>query len=182
MAKMQFRRAVRGVSLIEVLMAVLIFSIGLIGLAGLLIVSTRSNQAAFVRTQVTFLANSMADRMRANPYGLWEGDYTDTFPVTGTMPKCDTTKACIPSDVALRDKLLWGTQLQTFLPGLGATSIACTAASGTSYNPTAQIGLRPPYGGKCTMIITWAERGTSGGTDDNTDSASLQSFTWVFEP
>jgi type IV pilus assembly protein PilV len=31
------------------------------------------------------------------------------------------------------------------------------------------------------MIVTWAERGTSGA-DDNTDSASLQSFTWVFEP
>ena len=179
---MQFRRAVRGVSLIEVLMAVLIFSLGLIGLAGLLIVSTRSNQSAFVRTQVTFLASSMADRMRANPYGLWEGDYTATFPVAGTLPTCDATKACAPADVALRDKILWGTQLQTFLPGLGATSIACTAASGTSYNPTAQIGLRPPYGGKCTMIITWAERGTSGGTDDKTASANLQSFTWVFEP
>jgi len=181
-AQMQFRRAVRGVSLIEVLMAVLIFSIGLIGLAGLLIVSTRSNQAAFVRTQVTFLANSMADRMRANPYGLWEGDYTATFPVTGTLPKCDTTNACIPSDVALRDKILWGTQLKTFLPGLGATSIACTAAGDMSYNATGQIGLRPPYGGTCTMIITWAERGTSGGADDNTDSGNLQSFTWVFEP
>lgn len=181
MAKFQFRRAVRGVSLIEVLMAVLIFSIGLIGLAGLLVISTRSNQSAFVRTQVTFLANSMADRMRANPYGLWEGDYSVSIPVTGTLPKCDTTNACGPKDVALRDTLLWGTQLQTFLPGLGTTSIACTPASGTSYNPTSQIGLRPPYGGTCTMIITWAERGT-GASDDNTDSSNLQSFTWVFEP
>lgn len=183
MASIHSRRAMRGVSLIEVLMAVLIFSIGLIGLAGLLIISTRSNQSAFVRTQVTFLANSMADRMRANPYGLWKDAYSATYPfTTGTMPKCDATAPCNPDDIALRDKLLWTAQLKAFLPGLGPSSIACTKAGDLSYDPTAQIGLRPPFGGTCTMTITWAERGIGGGTDDNVDDGNLQSFTWVFEP
>lgn len=182
MASIRSRRAARGVSLIEVLMAVLIFSVGLIGLAGLLIVSTRSNQSAFVRTQVTFLASSMADRMRANPYGLWKDDYSATYPyTTGTLPKCDTKAPCNPDDIALRDKLLWTAQLQAFLPGLGPSSIACTKAGDLAYDPTAAIGLRPPYGGICTMTITWAERGF-GTTDDNTDDGKLQSFTWVFEP
>lgn len=162
-------------------MAVLVFSIGLIGLAGLLIVSTRSNQEAFVRTQVTFLASNMADRMRANPVGLWNKAYDGSYPVTiATVPKCDTTHACVPSEVALRDQSMWATQLKTFLPGLGPTSIKCDTST-AGYDPTAQINMRPPYGGRCTMIITWAERGY-GSTDDKVDAGSLQSFTWVFEP
>jgi type IV pilus assembly protein PilV len=177
---MHSRRAARGVSLIEVLMAVLVFSLGLIGLAGLLVVSTKSNQQAFVRTQVTFLASSMADRMRANPYGLWAGSYNVTFPVTGDMPACDATAACGPADVALRDQLIWYSQLQAFLPGLGPTSISCST-SGAGYDPTSVIGMRPPYGGVCTMKVAWGERGY-GATDDKTDSSQLQSFTWVFEP
>lgn len=182
MASIRSRRAARGVSLIEVLMAVLIFSVGLIGLAGLLIVSTRSNQSAFVRTQVTFLAGSMADRMRANPYGLWKDYYSATYPyTTGALPKCDTKAPCNPDDIALRDKLLWTAQLKAFLPGLGPSSISCTKAGDLAFDPTASIGLRPPFGGTCTMTITWAERGF-GTTDDNTDDGKLQSFTWVFEP
>lgn len=182
MAQVYRRRAQRGVSLVEVLMAVLIFSIGLIGLAGLLVMSTRSNQTAFVRTQLTFLASSMADRMRANPVGLWNKKYDDAYPVTGTAPTCDTTAACNPADVAKRDKILWSTQLATFLPGLGPSTIACDT-SGAGYDPTAQFNMRPPFGGRCTMTITYAERGLSAsGSDDNTDASSLQSFTWVFEP
>ncbi len=65
-------RVQRGVSMIEVLVAVLIFTVGLIGLGGLLITATKSNASAYVRTQVTFLANNMADRMRANPPGTLE--------------------------------------------------------------------------------------------------------------
>ncbi|WP_448102114.1 type IV pilus modification protein PilV [Luteibacter jiangsuensis] len=182
MASIRSRRAARGVSLIEVLMAVLIFSIGLIGLAGLLIMSTRSNQSAFVRTQVTFLAGSMADRMRANPYGLWKDDYSADYPFeTGTMPKCDEDEPCDPDQIALRDKLLWTSQLKAFLPGLGPSKIACTKAADLDFDPSASIALRPPYGGTCTMTITWAERGI-GATDDNIDEGNLQSFTWVFEP
>jgi len=181
-AQVYRRRAQRGVSLVEVLMAVLIFSIGLIGLAGLLVMSTRSNQTAFVRTQLTFLASSMADRMRANPVGIWNKSYDAAYPVTGTVPTCNKTAACSPADVALRDKIIWSTQLAAFLPGLGASKIACDTSS-AGYDPTAQFNMRPPYGGRCTMTITYAERGLSAsGSDDNTDSSSLQSFTWVFEP
>lgn len=174
-------RIQRGVSLIEVLVAVLIFTIGLIGLGGLMITATRANTTAYVRTQVTFLANNMADRMRANPVGLWNASYnSSSYPITGkAAPACDAGTGCNPADVALRDQVLWSQQLQAALPSLGKTSIQCVKASG--FDPTAQYAMRPPYSGTCTMSITWAERGFTGG-DDNVASGSLQSFTWVFEP
>jgi type IV pilus assembly protein PilV len=185
-AQVSSPRSQRGVSLIEVLMAVLIFCIGLIGLAGLLVMATRSNHTAYIRTQVTFLAGSMADRMRANPYAVWENKYdSDVYPLTLTETKCDATTSCAPENVAKRDQWLWSTMLKDSLPGVGKTSIKCDKSK-AGFDPVSQIGMRPPYGGSCTMTITWAERGVAD-SDDRTDAtktglAGLQSFTWVFQP
>ncbi len=65
----------RGISLIEVLVTVLILSFGMLGLAGLQAVSMRGNNTAYERTQATYIANEMIDRMRANRSGALNGDY-----------------------------------------------------------------------------------------------------------
>ncbi len=56
----------KGFTLIEVLVALLILSIGLLGLAGLQVSGLRSNHSAYVRSQAVMLAQDMADRMRSN--------------------------------------------------------------------------------------------------------------------
>ena len=56
----------RGVSLIEVLIAVLVLSIGVLGLAALQGVSLQANQSAYHRTQATNLAYEIADYTRVN--------------------------------------------------------------------------------------------------------------------
>ncbi|HEY8974358.1 MAG TPA: type IV pilus modification protein PilV, partial [Burkholderiaceae bacterium] len=116
----------RGVSLIEVLMAVLIFSIGLIGLAGLMVMATRSNHSAYQRTQVTFLAGTMADRMGANPVGVWSGFYNSTgYPVAAsTASNNDCSSGCTPQALAAADQRAWSRQLSTFLPNVSAV-ISC---------------------------------------------------------
>lgn len=173
-------RVQRGVSMIEVLVAVLIFTVGLIGLGGLLITATKSNASAYVRTQVTFLANNMADRMRANSVGLWNADYDSAaYPISDDMPVCDSTAGCTPAQVALRDQVAWSQQLKDSLPAVGKTTIKCVQAGNPP--PTSMYEKRPPYSGSCTMTITWAERGLTGG-DDKVAAGNLQSFTWVFQP
>ena len=57
----------RGFSLVEVLVAVLVLSVGLLGLAGLQIAGLRSNESARTRTQVVIAAYDLADRLRAEP-------------------------------------------------------------------------------------------------------------------
>lgn len=172
---MQVLSRQRGVSLIEVMIAVLIFSIGLIGLAGLLVMATRSNHAAYLRTQVTFLASGMADRMRANPVGVWNGDYDTSYPNT-TTNACTT--GCTPAALAEHDQGMWSSQLKTFLPSAAAT-IACDA-SGAGYAPTAdQLAMRPPYGGNCKMTIKWTEQ--KEGDKDHRDAVQQQ-FDWEFQP
>ncbi|HEV2623184.1 MAG TPA: type IV pilus modification protein PilV [Frateuria sp.] len=167
----------RGVSLIEVLVAVLIFSVGMIGMAGLLVMATRSNHTAYQRTQVTFLAGAMADRMRANPVGVWNGSYNGAYPVTGNID-CQTS-ACSPLLLAQRDRQLWSSMLTTLLPNAGA-AISCQEANTLSYTVSAdQINRRPPYGGHCALTITWNER--KAGDTANRDTAA-QTYAWEFQP
>ncbi|MGF6494113.1 type IV pilus assembly protein PilV [Luteibacter sp. 621] len=174
----------RGASLIEVLIAVLVFGVGIVGLAGLLIISFRSNQVGYLRTQAEFIAMSMADRMRANPLAVWAGNYdSTTYPLTVTQD-CTKAAACTPAQLAKRDQAQWSSQLNTFLPSPSA-SIACT--KGATADAT-QLQMRPPYAGNCVMKISWIER---AATDNATNAASAsanngavvtRTYAWNFQP
>jgi type IV pilus assembly protein PilV len=81
----RYARRQRGFSLLEVLITILIFAIGLLGLASLQAVSVRSNQSANFRTQATALSYMIIDRMRANQDAvlrLEEGDCSEGPPDT----------------------------------------------------------------------------------------------------
>ncbi|MCB1567805.1 MAG: type IV pilus modification protein PilV [Xanthomonadales bacterium] len=166
-----------GFSLIEVMVAVLVFSVGLLGIAGLLVIATSADHGAYQRTQVAYLAQNMADRMSANPVGVWGGAYNNgSYPVTGTPPSCSA--GCTPAQLAAYDQAQWSAQLNTFLPNPRAT-IACVNA-GAGYVPSAaNLNMRPPYGGNCAMTITWSDRGFGDSTGRATQD---QTFAWNFQP
>lgn len=179
---MQVLSRQRGVSLIEVLIAVLIFSIGMLGLAALIVVSTRSTHVAYLRTQVTFLANSMAERMSANPDGIWNGNYNSAaYPVSAATVGCDVGSPCSASAVAVHDQQIWSRQLKEFLPNPTAT-IACTDVTSAGYNPSGNLAQRPPYGGNCAMTISWTERAAGDLANRTAGRADPQTFSWNFQP
>ncbi len=60
------RRCQRGVTLIEILITLLVLSVGLLGLAALQGVSMRAGQISLHRTQATNLAYEVIDHARAN--------------------------------------------------------------------------------------------------------------------
>jgi type IV pilus assembly protein PilV len=81
-----------GLTLIEVLIAVLVLSIGLLGLAGLQATSLQFNHSANLRSQATNLAYEMTDRMRANREAALNGQYNLAVggtPTAGTVPGDD---------------------------------------------------------------------------------------------
>jgi type IV pilus assembly protein PilV len=59
-------RASRGVSLVEVLVALLVLSIGMLGIAGVFVQNIRNSRSAILRTQAVNLVADMTDRVRAN--------------------------------------------------------------------------------------------------------------------
>ena len=69
----------RGFTLIEALVALVVLSIGLLGVAALQLASLQANYGASQRTQATFLAQDIVDRMRANRDAAVAGDYDIDF-------------------------------------------------------------------------------------------------------
>jgi len=165
----------RGFTLLEVLIALLIFTLGLLGMAGLLVVSVRVNHGAYLRTQASFLAQSMADRMRANTPRVWTNDYSASYPTADTNP-CAGTTACSRANIAIRDKSFWSLQLQDQLPNATA-SINCTPGAGVISAADAANGA--PYTGLCNMIINWSESRLDRSADS---SPQTQTFQWTFQP
>ena len=56
----------KGFTLIEVMIAVVVFSFGLLAVAGVMTVAVKSNHNGYMRSQANFLASSMLDSMRKN--------------------------------------------------------------------------------------------------------------------
>lgn len=107
------RRAARGFTLIEALVALIVLSIGLLGVAGMQIAGLRNNMSAASRTQASYLADDIIDRMRANNTAARGGKYevlTMGATITGT-----TTAAL--------DVQTWVAELQTLPGGQGTINV-----------------------------------------------------------
>ena len=105
-----------GFTLVEVLVALLVLSIGLLGIAALHTAGMRATQTAGARTQATILAYDIIDRMRANRAEALLGRYNT---LTGDVTLADFGAAA--GDRFGEDLLQWKGQLAERLPGgLGA--------------------------------------------------------------
>lgn len=109
----------RGFTLVEVLVAILLLSVGLLGVAGMQISGLRYHQGAYLRGQATTLLSDMADRMRINPQGVGAGSYNAITVNTATSgwqsslpadPDC-AANACTPANQAALDIRQWGLAL-----------------------------------------------------------------------
>ncbi len=101
-------RRVAGFSLVEVLVAVVLLSIGLLGLAKLQFWGVRHTGSAYFRTQATQIANEMAERLRANPGGVAADAYAlnndGCRPAQcSTLPVDCRKEACSPDQLAAYD-------------------------------------------------------------------------------
>lgn len=130
-----------GFSLLEVLIALLVLAIGLLGLAALQNVGLRLNSQSYERTQATILIDDMIDRMRANSAGVTAGDYNALVPaLTNTPPtatNCETTACATTSAVASYDANRWiaaiagtATQRAALAGGMGRITPAGNVAGG----------------------------------------------------
>lgn len=77
-----------GFTLIEVLIAIAILSFGMLGIAAMQITGVRANQGSYFRSQATFIASDMAERMYANRAATRAGNYDafDSNTGCGTAP------------------------------------------------------------------------------------------------
>ncbi|MCI0655296.1 MAG: type IV pilus modification protein PilV [Methylococcaceae bacterium] len=129
----------RGFTLVEVLVAVIVLALGLLGLSGLQVTGLRNNHSAYLRTQATLLASDMADRMRANAVALEALAYDK--PTATENTHCTDRTGCSPAQMAEHDMYEWSdpaspTSVANVLPnGAGIVCIDDTPDDGSSSNP-----------------------------------------------
>ena len=93
----------RGFSLLELLVAVLVVSAGALGVAGLQLASSQNNRGALAQSLATMRADDLVERMRANPaagYGIALGDAPPAY--VGCL-----SSACTPDQLARFDLTVW---------------------------------------------------------------------------
>ena len=102
---------VRGFSMIELLVAVLVMGIGVLGITGLQMVSLQNNRGALVRAEAVLLAYDMIDRMRTNPTVNYGGLAMGAAPPVAM--NCFTNN-CTETQMATFDKAAWKCSLGNF--------------------------------------------------------------------
>ena len=106
----------KGATLIEVLVAVLVLSIGLLGIAGLQVVSLNFTSSAYQRSLATQLAYDIIDRMRANRAQAEASGYVVALGGTYTPSTACESGDCDPTQMAAYDIANWKAALDATLP------------------------------------------------------------------
>lgn len=153
-----------GFTLMEVLIAVLILSIGLLGLASLQANGLRSNFSSYARSQAVLLANDMADRIRANPTQAAAGAYNNVDAAAAAADPDCLAADCTTAQMATHDIAIWSANLQNTLP-LGTGTVV---GNGTVF----------------TISVMWDDNrtGAVGGGCGPATSATAGCFSTTFIP
>jgi type IV pilus assembly protein PilV len=169
--------SIRGFTLIEVLVSMVILSIGLLGIAKLMLFSSRSNDSAYLRSQATELAYEILDTMRANRQEAMAQTYDTTVgavATTATPPGviCIGATPCTPTQQALFDVYQWKVRLYTN-SNPGGPSIGALPLGKGSVTTT-------PVGSQATVVIivSWDDTVAQStyGAAANTQSITLETL------
>jgi type IV pilus assembly protein PilV len=162
------RHRSRGFTLLEVLVSLLVLSIGLIGVAGLQLLGVSNSRDAYFRTQAVMLSYDISDRMRANQDAVDLGTYSGS---SGTLNgNCRSTTGCTPAQMAGDDVALWKQALASLPGGEGVVCIDSTFDDGTGEGSPACDGTGNQYAVK----IWW--------DDDRDASTAKERLVTVFVP
>ena len=160
LSKNQSKKIV-GFSMIELLVAVLVMGIGVLGITSLQMISLQNNRGALVRSEAVMLAYDMLDRIRANPVGTPAGlDYSGVA-IGGGPPgssNCNAN-ACSSAQMVTFDQRVWKCALGSYIEDGSCTDLH---ASGVLPDPDDQPGLPNGDGsievdgnGIITITVQW---------------------------
>ncbi|MCW8917793.1 MAG: type IV pilus modification protein PilV [Gammaproteobacteria bacterium] len=153
-----------GFTLIEVLVTLLVLSIGLLGLAGMQITALKNSHGSSLRNQATALSQEIGERIRSNRADAQSGAYDIAVgALPADSPDCETAP-CSGSEMAAYDLNEWKAALTNQLP--------------------AGDGAITHSGGLLTVRLFWDERrndATGTGCDPD-NPADLACFEMSFVP
>lgn len=175
-------RRSRGFNLIEAMVAVVIISVGLLGIAKMQALAMSSTGSAKMRSLAALEAASLAAALRADR-AYWSNITaittvtfqdgavkTSSDPAIKTGAVCESVGACTTTtDMVSYNLSKWDTDLATQMPKHLAT---LTCSAGTVTVPVS-----------CTVVLNWAENRVSMDANvDQTKTTLTNSYTLYVEP
>ena len=124
-------RKVGGFTLVEVLIALVILSVGMLGIAGLYVHSMKAGRTSLFRHNAVTLAGDVADRIRANPKAA------AAYGLAGANNNCVSGGVdCSAGEMAANDINLWDQQAADTLPDGTVTVVFDNTVSPPTYQIT----------------------------------------------
>lgn len=161
-----------GFSLLEMLIALIVFSLGLLSVAGLQTVSKQSNFESLQRTTAAQIAHGFLEDMRTN------GSAIDVYTASGSigggsrgtepLPNCVGGAECTAAQKALFDLWFWEQALD------GTMEMAGEAATGGLFLPTL-CATGPAAGGAGIYAVTVVWRGSASMSSQNANPCGASS-------
>lgn len=143
----------KGSSLVEILVSLMVFSIGMLGLAALQGVSIKLGEQTRTYTSATILVADLIDRMYANPVGFKQGNYNDSALQAAHLSQevdCRVKLSCSPAELASYDLYIWKKRFDQAFP----------------FNATAKLVPSSDGSDSVTISLVWTLSATHGGLED----------------
>jgi type IV pilus assembly protein PilV len=120
-------RRMSGITMVESLVALVVISVGMLGIAGMYLASLQAGRSASLRMQAVNLASDMADHVRANARGraFYKALATDK----GEQKDCKTA-TCSEEEIAKNDIYVWKHAISEALPANANGQLTFTAVAG----------------------------------------------------
>ena len=164
--------AQKGATLLEVMVAVIVLSVGLLGLLGLLMHGLKMSSSSHYRTIAAQQLADMTEKINSNPYFVSEyAPPTNTLTSNClTTTKCSADATLTPNLIANSEYALWLANARLRLPGgSGTVCLDSSPADGNSSD------FACSNSGRITIKVCWNESrriAVSGGGVSNSDSST----------
>lgn len=172
----------QGVSLLEVLISVLVLSVGLLGLGGLQLYALKGSNDAHFRTIASFIAADLGDRIRINPEGVAMGGYEVSASQSTAL--CDSTTKQCRDDIICTASELAAFDLHQVMCGVEDSQNSAYKSLGLK-NSLPSATLSVDCGGvtcdseiQHTITLSWQET----DNHDSDDSTQIRTLVWNVLP
>ena len=163
------KRRAAGVSLVELLVAVLVMGVGVLGVAGLMVLSMQGNRSAMFGTEAVLLAEDMMDRIRANSGGSGAAGLYGGLALGDPPPaslNC-SARVCTAEQMARYDQAVWKCRLGRFTENPACVDLVDTAGPAVGGAAAVVAGLPDgdgavvvgPAGNRVGVRVRWRDRG-----------------------
>lgn len=165
---MRTRTTQTGVGLIEVMVALLLLTVAVLGYSALQGQAIKVTNESFERSQSLVMMRNIAEKIHANPAAIetYETEINDISSVTAPSAQCGldgvaVTTLCTPIQLAEAESYKIKIDLQNY--GFQIQMHPCPNTGGNGADPTSNIMF------SYCLISAWGDTTATIGSDDETD-------------